>query len=84
MVFQTEYIALRSENNHGRHIEGPFQSDVLKTGHFEIKDFTWFFVQILSTMMAPLYGHGDAEEHLKKQLFGALHPSTLRSSHFGG
>ncbi len=37
----------------------------------------WFFVQILSTMMAPLYGHGDAEEHLKKQLFGALHPSKL-------
>ncbi len=33
----------RSENNHGRHIEGSFQTEVLKTGHFKrpfgMKDF---------------------------------------------
>ncbi len=26
----------------------------------------------------------DAQEHLKKKLFGPQHPSTLRSSHSGG
>ncbi len=35
--------ALRSENNHGCHIEGSFQTKVLKTGHFKgpfgMKDF---------------------------------------------
>ncbi len=29
--------ALRSENNHGRHIEGSFQTEVLKTSHFRLK-----------------------------------------------
>ncbi len=46
-VFQMACIslqrALRSENNHGRHIEGAFQTKVLKTGHFKrpfgMKDF---------------------------------------------
>ncbi len=46
-AFQTGYIALRralwSENNHGRHIEGSFQTEALKTGHFKgpfgMKDF---------------------------------------------
>ncbi len=46
-VFQTGYIALRrelrSENNHGCHIEGSFQTQVLKISHFKgpfgIKDF---------------------------------------------
>ncbi len=38
-AFQTGHIALRralrSENNHGRHTEGSFQTEVLKTGHFK-------------------------------------------------
>ncbi len=46
-AFQTGYIALRrvlrTENNHGGHIEGSFQTEVLKTGHFKgpfgMKDF---------------------------------------------
>ncbi len=46
-AFQMGYIslrrALRSENNHGRHIEGSFQTEVLKTspfkGPFRMKDF---------------------------------------------
>ncbi len=46
-AFQTGYIALRralrSENNHVRHTEGSFQTEVLKTGHFKgpfgMKDF---------------------------------------------
>ncbi len=46
-VFQMGYIALRralrSENNHGRHIEVSFQTEVLKISHFKgpfgLKDF---------------------------------------------
>ncbi len=38
-TFQTGYIALRralwSENNRGRHIDGSFQNEMLKTSHFE-------------------------------------------------
>ncbi len=51
MVFQTEYIALRSENHHGRHIEGPFQSEVLKTGQFEIKDFEGYSMDTSAPMI---------------------------------
>ncbi len=40
-AFQTGYIALRrtlrSENNHGRQIEGSFQIEVLKTSHFPLE-----------------------------------------------
>ncbi len=46
-AFQMGYIALpralRSENNHGHHIEVSFQTEVLKTDHFNgpfgMKDF---------------------------------------------
>ncbi len=46
-AFQTGYVALRravrSENNHGHHIEVSFQTEVLKISHFKgpfgMKDF---------------------------------------------
>ncbi len=42
----------------------------------------WSFALILCMMIPPPYN--DAEGHFKKQLFGPLHLSTLRSSHSGG
>ncbi len=91
-AFQTGYIALRralwSENNHGRHIEGSFQTEVLKTGHFKgpfgIKDFegyNWWTLGAPMILCADsLHDDGasmwtrddDAEGHFKKQLFGPL------------
>ncbi len=82
-AFQTGYIALRralrSENNHGRHIEESFQTEELKTVHskgpFGMKGTTdgrvglpWSFAWHL---------RDDAEGHFKKQLLAPLHPSTL-------
>ncbi len=58
-AFQPGYIALRralrSENNHGRHIEGSFQTKVLKTGHFKgpfgrTSGPPWSFALILCTL----------------------------------
>ncbi len=103
-AFQTGYIALRmalgSENNHGRHIEGSFQTEVLKTSHFKgpfgMKDFegyNWWTLWAPMILCADsLHDDGasvwarddDAKGHFKKQLFGPLHPSTLQSSHSGG
>ncbi len=42
----------------------------------------WSFALILCMMTAPSYD--DSEGHFKKQLFGPLQPSTLRSSHSRG
>ncbi len=74
-AFQTGYITLQralwSEKNHGRHIEGSFQTNVFKTGHFKgpfgMKDFEgynwwtlrppWFFAGWWAISYAP-YGHG--------------------------
>ncbi len=51
-------------------------------GHFGLP---WSFGQNFCMLMAPLCGRDDnAEGHIKKQLFGPLHPSTLRSSHSEG
>ncbi len=97
-AFQTGYIALRSKNNHGRHVEGSFQTEVLKTGHFKgpfgINDFegyNWWAPIILCTDCFHDDGvsirarDDDAEGHFKKPpLFGPLHLSTLQSSHSRG
>ncbi len=103
-AFQTGYIALRralrSENNHGCHIEGSFQTEVLKTSHFKgpfvVKDFegyNWWTLRAPMILCADSLHddcasvwtrHNDAEGLFKKELFGPLHPSTLRSSHSGG
>ncbi len=90
---KTGYIAilraLPSETNHGRHIEVPFQTKVLKISHFKVpfgmKDFEGEKLirapMILCTDSLHDYGasspYNDAEGHFKKQLFGPLHPSTL-------
>ncbi len=103
-AFQMGYISLRralwSENNHGRHIEGSFQTEVLKTspfkGPFRMKDFegyNWWTLRAPMILCAEsLHDDGssmsvqddDAEGHFRKQLFGPLHLSNLRSSHYGG
>ncbi len=87
------YIALRralqSENNHGSHIEGSFQIEVLKTSHFKGPHRNEGFrrVQLMNSSgpLDPLHDDGasvwprddDAEGHFKKQLFGPLHPLKL-------
>ncbi len=92
-AFQTGYIALRralqSENNHGSHIEGSFQIEVLKTSHFKGPHRNEGFrrVQLMNSSgpLDPLHDDGasvwprddDAEGHFKKQLLGPLHPLKL-------
>ncbi len=93
IVFQTGYIALRralrSEKNHGRHIEGSFQTEVLKIAHFkgpfgmkDFKGYNWWTLRVPMILCADFFHDDgasvlarddDAEGHFKKQLFG---PST--------
>ncbi len=43
--------ALQSENNHNRHIEGPFQTEVLKTGQFKaLRNERFWTVQLMDTL----------------------------------
>ncbi len=92
-AFQTEYIALWGENNHGRHIEGWYQTEVLKTSHFKgpfgMKDFegyNWLSLRAPMILCADFLHDDsasvwprddDTEGHFKKQLFGPLYPSKL-------
>ncbi len=84
---------ISSENNHGRHIEGSFETEVLKTGHFnlpfrmkDLKGYDWLTLRapmILCTDSfhddhASVWARDDdVEVHFKKQLFSPLHPSTI-------
>ncbi len=97
-AFQTRYIALRRalwcENNHGCHIEGSFQTELLKTGHFkgpfgmkEFEGYNWWTLRppmILCTDSfhddgASIWTRDDdAEGHFKEQLFGT--PTPLNPS----
>ncbi len=77
-----------------------FQTEVLKTsplkGPFRMKDFegyNWWTLRAPMILCAEsLHDDGasmsvrddDAEGHFRKQLFGPLHLSNLRSSHYGG
>ncbi len=91
-VFQTGYIALqraiRSENIHGCHIEGSFQTEVLNTGYFKgpfvMKDFKgynwwtiWAPVILCADSVILRAQDDDTEGHFKKQFFGHRHPSKL-------